>query len=97
MPPVTEHNNKKLEEKIDKLSDIINQLAIGQARLEEKIISLDRRVESFDKRLEKIETSQDTLIKDVSDLKGVKSLIVPLIVAVTTSLLTLLIRAIPNP
>lgn len=67
----------------------------------EKITNLDQRLEekvtSFDQPLEKIETSQETLIKDVSDLKGAKSLIVPLIVAVTTSLITLLIRAIPNP
>jgi len=90
MSPITENDNKKLEDKIDKLSDAINQLAIGQARLEEQVSNLN-------KRFEKIETSQETLIKDVSDLKGAKSLIVPLIVAVTTSLVTLLIRAIPNP
>ncbi len=47
--------------------------------------------------LDKIETEQKTLIKAIADLKGVKSLIIPILVAVTTSLIILLIRAIPNP
>jgi len=47
--------------------------------------------------LEKVEGTQDALIQDVSDLKGVKSLIIPVVVAVLTSILTLLVRSIPNP
>ena len=52
---------------------------------------------SIDRRLEKVEGTQDALIKDVSDLKGAKSLIIPVVVAVLTSILTLLLRSIPNP
>jgi prefoldin subunit 5 len=58
---------------------------------------LDEKVDGMDKRLEKVETSQLSVVKDIADLKGAKSLIIPIIVAVTTSLLTLLIRSIPNP
>jgi hypothetical protein len=54
-------------------------------------------MDKLDNRLDKIDTEQKTLIKDIADLKGAKSLIIPIIVAVTTSLITLLIRAIPNP
>ena len=54
-------------------------------------------LKSIDRRLEKVEGTQDALIKDVSDLKGAKSLIIPVVVAVLTSILTLLVRSIPNP
>ncbi len=39
---------------------------------------------------------QNTLVQEVSDLKGAKSLIVPIIVAVVTAFLTLLVRLLPN-
>ena len=61
------------------------------------VATVKTTVNSLENRLEKIETEQKTLIKDMADLKGAKSLIIPIIVAVTTSLITLLIRAIPNP
>jgi hypothetical protein len=54
-------------------------------------------LKSIDKRLEKVEGVRDRLIKDVSDLKGAKSLIIPVVVAVLTTILTLLVRSIPNP
>lgn len=44
-----------------------------------------------------MENEQTGLVNDVSSLKGAKSLIVPIVVAILTSVLTLLIRAIPNP
>ncbi|MGV2388717.1 MAG UNVERIFIED_CONTAM: hypothetical protein LVR29_11710 [Microcystis novacekii LVE1205-3] len=47
-------------------------------------------LKSIDRRLEKVEGTQDALIQDVSDLKGAKSLIIPVVVAVLTSILTLL-------
>lgn len=88
--------DEKFEKKFDKLSEDINDLKVGQVKLEEKVDSLDKRVEKLDKRVEKIESEQLTFIKDVSDLKGTKSLIIPIVVAVTTSLITLLVRAIPT-
>lgn len=104
MATVTENDLKDLKDliitqnqKIDNLTEKINNLAIGQARLEETGKSLSMQIATVDRKVEKIDSSQDTVVKDVADLKGVKSLIVPIIVAVTTSLLTLLIRAIPNP
>jgi chromosome segregation ATPase len=87
---------EKLDNKIDKISSDVNELKTSVVKLEEKVDSLDKRVEKLDKRVEKIESEQLTFVKDISDLKGTKSLIVPIIVAVTTSLITLLVRAIPT-
>ncbi len=43
-----------------------------------------------------MKTVQNTLVQEVSDLKGVKSLIIPILVAVITAGLTLFARFIPN-
>ena len=89
---------KDVNQKIDTLQKDVNEirqkdlvdLKVGQATLTEK-------VDSIGKRLEKVETEQSILVKDISDLKGIKSLIIPLIVAVTTALVTVFIRSLPNP
>ena len=78
-----------IDNKLDKIDSRLNTLEVGQAKLTEK-------VEGMNKRLEKVENTQDVLVKEVSDLKGVKSLIIPIIVAVITASLTLLARFIPS-
>ncbi|MEA5509563.1 hypothetical protein VB715_07290 [Crocosphaera sp. UHCC 0190] len=50
----------------------------------------------MDKRLEKVETEQATMVKAIPDLQGFRSLIVPIVVAVATALLTLLFRLVPD-
>ncbi|MFM6788259.1 MAG: shikimate dehydrogenase, partial [Microcystis panniformis] len=54
---------KRMEEKIDSLQEDVNDLKVGQAKLTEK-------VEGMDKRLEKVENEQYTLVKAISDLQG---------------------------
>jgi hypothetical protein len=44
----------------------------------------------------KVETKQDIMVKAISDLPGFRSLIVPIVVAVATALLTLLFCLVPN-
>lgn len=78
----------QINSKLDKIDSDISDLKIGQVRVETKL-------DSMASRLTKVESSQETLVADIADLKGAKSLIVPIIVAVTVSLLTLVIRAIP--
>jgi septation ring formation regulator EzrA len=80
----------RLDEKIDKVEERLTKLEIGQAALTEK-------VEGIGKRLEKVENEQTNLVKAVSDFKGVKSLIIPIIVAAITAFLTLFVRSIPFP
>jgi archaellum component FlaC len=87
----------KLDAKIDRLDAKIDGVGKDVTDLKVSVVRLEEKVDSMGKRLEKVESSQDSVVKDLADLKGAKSLIVPLIVAVTTSLLTLLIRVIPNP
>jgi predicted nuclease with TOPRIM domain len=88
---------EQIDRKLDKLDDKFDALLKEVLETKGNLKALDTKVDGIDKRVEKIESDQKALVKDVSDLKGAKSLIVPIIVAVTTSLLTLLIRAVPNP
>lgn len=80
----------QMNRKLDSIQSDVTDLKVSVARLDEK-------VDSIDKRLSKVESQYSTLVTDVSDLKGTKSLIIPIVVATLTSLLTLIIRAIPNP
>ena len=79
---------KGIDNKLDKIDNRLTNLEVGQGKLTEK-------VEGMNKRLEKVENTQDILVKEVSDLKGIKSLIIPIIVAVITAGLTLFARFIP--
>jgi len=80
----------RIEGKLDSLQKDVADLKVDMAEVKTELKSIDRR-------LEKVEGTQDALIQDVSDLKGAKSLIIPVVVAVLTSILTLLVRSIPNP
>ena len=79
-----------ITEKLDSLQKDVTDLKVDMAEVKTELKSIDRR-------WEKVEGTQDALIQDVSDLKGAKSLIIPVVVAVLTSILTLLVRSIPNP
>ncbi|GBF81946.1 shikimate dehydrogenase [Aphanothece sacrum] len=80
---------KRIEDKLDTLQKDVTDLKIGQATLTEKVGGMD-------KRLSKVESEQATMVKAISDLQGFRSLIVPIVVAVSTALLTLLFRLVPN-
>lgn len=80
---------KDVNIKLDKLQKEVTDVKVGQATLTEKVSGMD-------KRLEKVETEQDIMVKAISDLQGFRSLIVPIVVAVATALLTLLFRLVPN-
>ena len=94
MPTIIETDLKEVLDRIDKR---LNSIESDLTTIKVDVATVKTTVNSLENRLEKIETEQKTLIKDMADLKGVKSLIIPIIVAVTTSVITLLIRAIPNP
>jgi len=80
----------RIEGKIDRIDDRLTKLEVGQAKLIEK-------VEGMDKRLERLENEQSGLVKDTSDLKGAKSLIIPVTVAIITAILTVFLRSLPSP
>ena len=52
-------------------------------------------IEKNSNETKELKKAQETLAADVADLKGAKSLIVPIVVAVTTAILTLVARTIP--
>ncbi|AVQ74456.1 MULTISPECIES: shikimate dehydrogenase [Microcystis] len=64
---------KDVNQKMDTLQRDVNDLKVGQAKLTEK-------VEGMDKRLEKVENEQYTLVKAISDLQGFRGLIVPILI-----------------
>ncbi|MCA2507646.1 shikimate dehydrogenase, partial [Microcystis sp. M62BS1] len=75
-----------ITEKLDSLQKDFADLKVDMAEVKTELKIIDRR-------LGKVEGTQDALIQDVSDLKGAKSLIIPVVVAVLTSILTLLVRS----
>ncbi|MEA5533165.1 shikimate dehydrogenase [Crocosphaera sp. XPORK-15E] len=85
----TNEKFKEVNQKLDKINERLTNLEVGQATLTEKVGGMD-------KRLEKVENEQATMVKAISDLQGFRSLIVPVVVAVATALLTLLFRLVPN-
>ena len=87
----------RIDKRLKSIESDLTTIKVDVATVKTTVNSLEIRMDKLDNRLDKIDTEQKTLIKDIADLKGAKSLIIPIIVAVTTSLITLLIRAIPNP
>jgi archaellum component FlaC len=86
----------KLEQKLDNLqSDVSGLRQQDIPTINVKLENLTTRMSQVEKTVDKVSTNQETIQKDVADLKGAKSLIIPIVVAVTTSILTLVIRAIP--
>ena len=86
----------KLEQKLDNLqSDVSGLRQQDIPTINVKLENLSTRMSQVEKTVDKTSNNQENIQKDVSDLKGAKSLIIPIVVAVTTSILTLVIRAIP--
>jgi archaellum component FlaC len=82
----------KLDGKLDNLQKDVTDINLRLTKVE---TGLDSDLPSIKEDIKEIKSAQKTLTADVADLKGAKSLIIPIIVAVTTSILTLVIRAIP--
>ena len=80
--------SEDVDNKLEKIDGRLNKLEVGQAQLTVK-------VDNIEQTTRELKETQKRLVSDVSDLKGAKSLIIPIVVAVTTSILTLVIRAIP--
>lgn len=81
---------KETNQKLDNLQKKAIDLKLVQVRLEADVSTLKEDVKE-------LKTTSKSVLGDVADLKGAKSLVIPIVVAVITSLLTLLIRIIPNP
>lgn len=84
--------NGKLDNLQKDVTSINLRLTKVETKLDEGVIP---KLNSLNEETKEIKSTQKTLTTDVSDLKGAKSLIIPIVVAVTTSILTLVIRTIP--
>jgi archaellum component FlaC len=83
---------KDMNQKFDSLQQDVNDLKVEVTETKGDIKTLDQKVERIDKRLEKVESSYAILVKDIADLKGFKSLIIPMVVAFLSAVVTLGLR-----
>ncbi|MFM6760304.1 MAG: shikimate 5-dehydrogenase [Microcystis panniformis] len=83
---------RDMDQKIDTLQKDVNDLKIETTEIKGEIKTLTEKVEGIDKRLEKVENNYAILVKDIADLKGFKSLIIPMVVAFLSAVVTLGLR-----
>ena len=83
---------RDVNQKFDSLQKDVNDLKVEVTEIKGDIKTLDQKVETMDKRLEKVEDSYAILVKDIADLKGFKSLIIPMVVAFLSAVVTLGLR-----
>lgn len=89
--------HKEVNNRFDKVFEELTSLKVGQAEIKGEISAVKVDLNNIKENVKDLTTTSKSVVAEVGDLKGAKSLIVPIVVAVITSLLTLLIRAIPNP
>ena len=71
----------KLEQKLENLqSDVSGLRQQDIPNINIKLENLSTRMSQVEKTVDKVSTKQETIQKDVSDLKGAKSLIIPIVV-----------------
>ncbi len=80
---------KDVDQKFDTLQKDVNDLKVEPTEIKGEIKTLSEKVAGIDKRLEKVEDSYAILVKDIADLKGFKSLIIPMVVAFLSAVVTL--------
>lgn len=83
---------RDVDQKFDSLQRDVNDLKVEVTEIKGDIKTLDQKVETMDKRLKKVEDSYAILVKDIADLKGFKSLIIPMVVAFLSAVVTLGLR-----
>ena len=86
----------RLEEKVNNLEKDHNEFKESTRKNFDDIKELIEKNNNETKEsIKELKNAQETLAADVADLKGAKSLIIPIVVAVTTAILTLVARTIP--
>ena len=66
----------------------LNELKVGQTETNGEIKTINTKIDGIQKTVDKLSIDVSASNRDISDLKGVKSLIVPGFVAILASLLT---------
>jgi predicted nucleic acid-binding Zn-ribbon protein len=84
---------RDMDQKFGTLQKDVNDLKVEVTEIKGDIKTLSEKVEGMDKRLEKVEDNYTVLVKDIADLKGFKSLIIPMVVAFLSAIVTLGLRS----
>ncbi len=82
---------QQINGKIDKLSDKVTAIEIGQAEIKADVRAIKEDVKELKEKTKEI----DNLKESISNLTGVNSFIKPLAVGILSALVVVLIRAIP--
>lgn len=91
-----ENRFDRVDEKFDQLNKTVNEMNVRMAKVETKLDEgITPKIDALGEQIKEIKDTQKGLVQDVSDLKGAKSLIVPIVVAVTTAVLTVFVRSLP--
>jgi archaellum component FlaC len=86
---------RTLDEKLSGQIKAVDERLSGQiTNLETKVTATNEKVDTLQKAVTKLDTDVSAVKQDISDLKGVKSLIIPAVVAILVSLFSLLVRGI---
>jgi archaellum component FlaC len=84
----------RMEQKIDTIQKDVGELKIDVTKLDGKTNGLADKIDGLQKTVDKLSIDVSASNRDISDLKGVKSLIVPGFVAILASLLTFVFRGV---
>jgi archaellum component FlaC len=90
-----------MDQRFERMEQNITDLKLGQSdmngelkTINTKLISVNDKIDGLQKTVDKLSIDVSASKQDISDLKGVKSLIVPGFVAILASLLTFAFRGI---
>ncbi len=83
---------KDVNNKLDYIQKDVTDLKVGVT----EVGNIKKDIKTLKEDVKDLKKDQTFLIQEIADLKGVKALIIPIIVAIATALLTLLFRLIPN-
>jgi chromosome segregation ATPase len=83
---------RDMDQKFNSLQKDVNDLKVEVTEIKGDIKTLDQKFETLAKRREKVEDGYAILVKDIADLKGFKSLIIPMVVAFLSAVVTLGLR-----
>ena len=75
----------KLDGKMDRMQDSINDLKLGQSEIKGNIKSLTTKVDNLEKTVDRVQKDVDLTKTEVAGLTGIKGLLIPLAVAVSVS------------
>ncbi len=85
---------ERMEQRFERMEQNLVDLKVGQAKIDGEIKTINTKIDGIQKTTDKLCIDVADSSKEVSDLKGAKSLIIPGFVAILASFLTFIFRNI---